>query len=643
MSTHPTYPGVYIQEIPSGVRTIAGVSTSIAAFIGYFKRGPMNKAVQIFSLGDFDREFGGLYSQSEASYAIQQFFLNGGTQAFAIRVASGSPNASNVTIADSPGGSEALRLKAINEGEWGDNIRVSVNHNRTVDDEFNMVITEYSEGNTIVRQESWLNLSMVDGATNNVETVLNDENSGSQIIQVDNVNGTNPPAANGTITGLHSGGNITFSSIVAFQVSVNGGANKTVTLPLSDGISHSLSIVSSALEDAIRASDPLDSILSGATVNVMGERLQILAGTDATDTILSFSGGGDTFNELGLNTSVENLQEYSLGGEEITGTAQLSNSDGAAEEGNNGGLPDNMALIGSINTKTGIHALEDVDMFNIMCIPRTGIVTGTNAMTEVAANNAIDKAIKYCIDKRAFFIIDTPSNISDRPGIQNWMISNKIRTINAALYFPRVMIPDPLDNYRLRSVGASGTIAGLYARIDSNRGVWKAPAGTEASLRGVSKLEYKLTDREHGVLNPLGINGLRNFPVYGTICWGARTLDGADALASEWKYIPVRRLALFLEESLYRGTHWVVFEPNDEPLWAQIRLNVGAFMNNLFKQGAFQGTTPREAYLVKCDRETTTQNDINQGIVNIVVGFAPLKPAEFVFIKIKQLAGQIES
>ena len=132
-----------------------------------------------------------------------------------------------------------------------------------------------------------------------------------------------------------------------------------------------------------------------------------------------------------------------------------------------------------------------------------------------------------------------------------------------------------------------------------------------------------------------------NFPIFGNVCWGARTLNGSDALASEWKYIPVRRFALFLEESLYRGTKWVVFEPNDEPLWAQIRLNIGAFMQSLFRQGAFQGTKPSEAYFVKCDKETTTQTDINNGIVNIVVGFAPLKPAEFVILKIQQIAGQI--
>jgi hypothetical protein len=172
--------------------------------------------------------------------------------------------------------------------------------------------------------------------------------------------------------------------------------------------------------------------------------------------------------------------------------------------------------------------------------------------------------------------------------------------------------------------------------------VWKAPAGTDASLNGTAALQVNLTDAENGLLNPLGINSLRSLPIYGNVVWGARTLRGADAAADEYKYVPVRRTALFIEESLYRGLTWVVFEPNDEPLWSQIRLNVGAFMHNLFRQGAFQGKTPREAYLVKCDAETTTQNDINLGIVNVIVGFAPLKPAEFVVIKLQQMTGQID-
>jgi phage tail sheath protein FI len=184
-------------------------------------------------------------------------------------------------------------------------------------------------------------------------------------------------------------------------------------------------------------------------------------------------------------------------------------------------------------------------------------------------------------------------------------------------------------------------VAGVMARTDAQRGVWKAPAGIEATLNGVLAPEVPLTDPENGFINPLGVNCIRSFPNTGPIVWGSRTLRGADTLASEWKYLPVRRTALFLEESLYRGTQWVVFEPNDEPLWAQIRMNVGAFMQQLFRQGAFQGISPREAYFVKCDRETTTQADINQGIVNILVGFAPLKPAEFVVVKLQQMAGQL--
>jgi phage tail sheath protein FI len=182
----------------------------------------------------------------------------------------------------------------------------------------------------------------------------------------------------------------------------------------------------------------------------------------------------------------------------------------------------------------------------------------------------------------------------------------------------------------------------VWARTDAERHVWKAPAGIDASLNGVEQVTVPLTNLEHGRLNPLGVDVLREFPVIGPVVWGARTMRGADLLADEWKYIPVRRTALYIEESLYRGTQWVVFEPNDEPLWSAIRLNVGAFMNSLFRQGAFQGRTPKDAYLVKCDAETNPQNDIDRGIVNILVGFAPLKPAEFVLIHIEQLAGQLQ-
>jgi hypothetical protein len=210
----------------------------------------------------------------------------------------------------------------------------------------------------------------------------------------------------------------------------------------------------------------------------------------------------------------------------------------------------------------------------------------------------------------------------------------------AAIFFPRLKQPNPLNNYLLEEFVPCGAVAGVIARTDARRGVWKSPAGQEAYLAGVPELSVSLTDTANGDLNKLGINCLRSFPVQGRVIWGARTLEGAEHLASEWKYLPVRRTALFIEESLYRGLKWVFFEPNDEPLWAQIRLDTESFMHNLFMQGAFQGKTPRDAYFVKCDKETTTRNDINLGFVNILVGFAPLKPAEFVILHIQQTAGK---
>jgi len=229
-------------------------------------------------------------------------------------------------------------------------------------------------------------------------------------------------------------------------------------------------------------------------------------------------------------------------------------------------------------------------------------------------------------------------------GVSDWYGRDK-RVQNAALpktsygaaYFPWIYVSDPLKSGKLRLTPPSGSIAGLFARTDNLRGVWTAPAGTDAAVIGVSGLSYNLTDSENGALNALGINCLRVFPT-GTLVWGAQTLEGTEESTSDWKYIPVRRLALFIEESLYREIQWAVFEPNAEPLWAQIRLNVGAFLQQLFCQRAFQGSTPRDAYFVKCDAATTTQNDIDAGLVNVVVGFAPLRRAEFVVLTISTKA-----
>lgn len=251
-------------------------------------------------------------------------------------------------------------------------------------------------------------------------------------------------------------------------------------------------------------------------------------------------------------------------------------------------------------------------------------------------------ALAYCEHKRAILLVDPPSTWAKKDDAKKGVpISGLGPSANAAIYFPRIKKANPLHQNQIETFVPSGTIAGIIARTDLQRGVWKAPAGLEATMAGVASLTVPLTDAENGELNPLGINCLRTLPAAGNVVWGARTMVGDDRLSSQWKYLPVRRTALWIEETLYRSSQWAVFEPNDEPLWSALRLNIGAFMHGLFRQGAFQGQSPKDAYFVQCDSTTTTQADIDRGIVNIVVGFAPLKPAEFVVIYIQQIAGNI--
>ncbi len=664
MPVSPTYPGVYIEELPSGVRTIVGVSTSVAAFIDFFRRGPFNRAVRVFNFGDVEREFGGLHRNSEASYALRQFFLNGGTQAYVVRTASPdstptNPTASAIDVLDAPGGGASFTATAgrrmgrdtiDDPGTWGDNIRLDVDHDTSDPaSTFNLAVSEIEMRDNrmaTLRSETYRNLSMTNTDPDYAEEVVN---SASKMVQLSALGATRP-AQTGT-----TGAFVNMAAAVAAvadgdQFSVTGGAavvNATLDLPAV----FDFATLRAAAQAAIRAAAPADPLLAQAIVvtqanpaNAAEARLRILAGRSGRnfdpDAILTCADvTGTPATDLGIATGlagvIENVQMYSLGGT-ATG-AQTTPVPGV-----DGDPPAAADILGNRLLKTGMYALEDVDLFNILCIPRMGDLDGTN-MVSTNLQTVVAEAEAYCLERRAFLIVDIPPHVNEMQDALDWLDQNPIRHRNAAVYFPRPRIPDILNNNRQRSVGASGTIAGLYARIDGTRGVWKAPAGTEAVLNGVPQLDALLTDAENGALNPMGINCLRTFDVYGNVCWGARTLDGADVQASEWKYIPIRRLALYIEESLYRGTKWVVFEPNDEPLWAQIRLNVGAFMHNLFRKGAFQGSTSREAYFVKCDAETTTQADRNLGIVNILVGFAPLKPAEFVIIQIQQIAGEIET
>jgi uncharacterized protein len=534
MALTPTYPGVYIQEVPSGVRTVVGVATSITAFVGRAARGPVNDPVSLTSYADFERTFGGLWTHSRLGFAVRDFFLNGGGNAIVVRLHRHSGSEPTQATLDANG----LVLVAATPGSWGNALRARVDHDVSAG-----VGERYG-----LADDALFNLTVADTATGTVEVFRN--------------------------------------------VSV--------------------------VEGPRRVSD----VLASGSKLVRVETLP--AGRPEPHADL---GRGETILTAGLRTEDgEDGDEAKAAGVAEAGRA----SDGSRLETNDFVGP------GTATGKTGLYALEKVDLFNLLCIPPYDAEDGVDA-------TLVGEAAQYCETRRAMLLVDPPRAWNDKDAAKNGVAAIGTRSRNAALFFPRLVRANPLREGQLEPFVPSGAVAGVFARTDAQRGVWKAPAGIEATLVGVAALSVPLTDGENGELNPLGINCLRALPGVGPIVWGSRTLQGDDRLASEWKYVPVRRTALFIQESLYRGTQWVVFEPNDEPLWAQIRLNVGAFMHNLFRQGAFQGRTPREAYLVKCDGETTTQNDIDLGIVNILVGFAPLRPAEFVIVRIQQLAGQIEA
>lgn len=516
-----SYPGVYVEEIPSGVRTITGVATSIAAFVGRTSFGPPDQPVLVTSWDDFVRNFGPLDTAYPITFAVRDFYLNGGAQAVIVRVFKKPGAGSEIAQLDA----KSLGLEASSPGAWANTLRVRVTKTDpaklttiaamlgvATGDLFNITVHNTANGAT----EQFMNLTTVPSARNVSGILLNN----STLVRVKTL---------AAVTGVHA--------------------------------------------------DP--------------------------------PGNEDIWADATMSTAV---------------TALVADSSALAGS----------ADFGDAAAGTGLYALSHADLFNLLCIPPdTFSVDLPNAVHAAAA--------AYCTAHRALYIVDSPGSWNAGNVAPDSLTISGPAARNAALYFPRLIEANPLHGDQPEVFPACGAVAGVMARTDTTRGVWKAPAGVDAALSGALGLSVPLNDAQNGVLNPLGVNCLRSFPIIGNIVWGARTLRGADVLGDEYKYVPVRRTALFIEESLYRGLKWVVFEPNDEPLWGQIRLNVGAFMHTLFSQGAFQGTSARDAYFVQCDKATTTQNDINLGIVNVVVGFAPLKPAEFVVLKIQQMAGQIQT
>jgi phage tail sheath protein FI len=641
MPVQVSYPGVYIEEISSGVHTIIGVATSITAFIGRALRGPTDGPVIVNGFGDFERTFGALHANYPMGYSVRDFFMNGGSQAVIVRLFHDPAVSAAQAVADAAVGADAAKAAT------------------AADDKAKTYTSPPEAAAAKVVKDAADAASILGGAT------ATSVKAAAQAA----VPGAAPSPAAKLLVGA-----------IPLRAAYPGkwGANLRASIDrdVSEDVATALSLTKDDLFNlTVRDTSPgggSEKFLN-LTVKESARRADRVLkdqsnlvrwdGTLDPNALPAIPAGSEsdavTKKEDLLATAQKNLRD-----KQVAGTAAQADKDAVktanddltvAETTAANAVADSAWLTlkdftppnGEVD-KLGLYLLERTDLFNLLCIPADKRDNGQgDESTDVTMYQA---ALPYCQKRRAMLIVDPPADWKSAGDITKDN-GKKLTDLglsgdaarNAALYFPRVLEADPNRGGQIAMFVPCGVVAGVMARTDVARGIWKAPAGLDASLNGVQGLAVDLTDAENGMLNPLGINCLRSFPVAGRVVWGARTLRGADLLADDYKYVPVRRLALYIEESLFRGTKWVVFEPNDEPLWAQIRMNVGAFMHNLFRQGAFQGSSARDAYLVKCDKDTTTQNDINSGIVNIVVGFAPLKPAEFVIIKIQQLAGQIET
>lgn len=534
----PTFPGVYIEDIPDGLHTITPVATSIAAFVGRAPMGPVDEALTVSNFGDFTLLYGGLSLDYPMSYAVQQFFENGGSEAVIARLFEPAGETSNgyaqlhfppsSTVGDETF-APSLQLIAASPGTWGNHLFAAVD----VDGITEASVKHFLHGDIV--KEDFFNLSL------------------------------------------------TLTDSRGKQVSQERYLNLTVK---QTGLARD-------------SSNRLDRVLASSKLC----RVSRMPNSPPVGAVMGKGGDDGDF-----------LQPQTYKGD------VLKNS--------------------------GIYLLNTAPMFNLLCIPPDRRISDGMPLAQQDLDPDVrNAAAMYCADKHAIYIVDPPAaweqlaadgRIADIKredlGITGENEAGIAVGRNAAVYFPRFMGEDALRETRPAVFAPCGAIAGIIAVTDVARGVWKAPAGTDAGLAGVTSLNVNLTDQQQGVLNPLGINCLRTFPVVGTVVWGARTLCAADQFEDDYKYLSVRRLMLFIEDSLYRGTQWAAFEPNDELLWASLRLSVNSFLAGLSRQGAFYN------YLVTCDATITTPTDIANGIVNIVVQVAPVMPAEFVVIQIQQTA-----
>ena len=636
------HPGVYVEEIPSGAKPIEAVGTSIAAFVGAARKGPAGEALLIHSWDDYENTFGSIVSENDSmGLAVSAFYLNGGKDAYIARLVNEDPPAGaasmNLTNAT---GNDVLELKATSVGEWGNEVYVRVIKHDSSDLDFTLEVG-HLEGDEFRADETFSNLSM-DAKSSNY--VLTEVNGTSQLIEVSLVEGIENFYQHGVLIGaaMERDDSVFQSRIedeMTLSINLDGLGVKRITLGTADSLSlegnnkDDGDKVAHALRLAVQAHGNQDSYKSFSCEYNNDGKFVLTSGTKSSSSSVVVYDGDETLTDLAkflkLDSSADTVS--------VHGSASVIPKKMMGVSGQGKPLKD-----GEEGTPTS-KEYKNFFSSTLKKIPDVSIIVLPGQyMPKSGGNPVIDEALAHAENtKSRMVIIDPPKGTELDQSATVDQIGLSTSTYGV-IYYPWVKVANPFYNAdtnpnanRTLTIAPSAFAAGMWSKIDSRRGVWKAPAGLDTSLLGVAGLEFIVGDGDQNQLNPLGVNCLRKIPGGGPVIWGARTLS--TKANPEWRYVPVRRTAIFIEQSIYNGIQWAVFEPNDHWLWSSLRLNIDSFMNGLFRSGAFQGQKASDAYFVRCGLgDTMTQGDIDRGQVIVIVGFAPLKPAEFVIVRIQQ-------
>lgn len=682
-------PGVYVEEVDSGIKPIEGVSTSTAGFVGMTRRGPTTGLpVLVTSFSEFQRRFGGHFdfapaipNQNYLPFAVDGFFSNGGKRLFIVRVkGTGATAASAVAH-----GGLITRLRPGADAATGQN-KIRPLTLRGIRDGAIVRLRMVKDGVTYESADLTVAANGVNRTTGEVTFTANIT-----------VAPAGPTAFEAKATTVFTNVNdLAAAGAPTALAAMFDPRPNTFTIRASDEGSWGKDLVIWAYHESAARAD-MDSFVSGA-VDDNKIRLKSAAGfyvnawveidrgqtklyrrvRSVDGNVLSLRGpamvAGDVAPQAPATTTVFATCEFKLvlnydgvveqfSGltlenvpgryyiDQINNSSNLISITGPAPAdthpflfpsggdgvrilldtgGSDGTPPGDASYVGTDGgpgNRTGIRAMEDIDQVSILAVP---------GITSQTVQNALIEQCERLMDR--FAILDpTPKGGNLAPDINDIQAQRGLYdTKYAALYYPRLIVNNPLADVTM-PIPPSGHMAGIYARSDNERGVHKAPANEV--VRNILGLEVALTKGEQDILNPSpnNINVLRDFRASGRglRVWGARCVTSNTS----WKYINVRRLFIFLEESLDEGTQWAVFEPNDERLWARVRQSITNFLTRVWRDGALMGVKAEEAFFVKCDRTTMAQDDIDNGRLIIIIGVAPVKPAEFVIIRIGQWAG----